>query len=158
MAAAHGLKPAGFLALSMPGVRLLNTTFWFTLDRCFLFFSPPPIGSCMQERFAAVSQHRSDPTATCRHFPQGSGVFVLQERKVSFQRSKPSPGGSGTGCKHNCRPNLLQFLHFSNPNINWVPKYHLLISSRLFWELLEAVSSAPGSLPSAGFSTELQLL
>lgn len=59
------------------------------------FFNPPPtIGSCKQERFAAVSLHRSDPTATCRHLPQGSGVFVLPERKVSFQRSQPSSGGS----------------------------------------------------------------
>lgn len=83
-----------FLPSACLGSDCLTPHFDLLWTGAFFFQPPPTIGSCKQERFAAVSLHRSDPTATCRHLPQGSRVFVLPERKVSFQRSQPSSGGS----------------------------------------------------------------
>lgn len=129
------LKLCWFSCPQYAWVRLLNTTFWFTLHSCCFFFFPPlqkllQAGKTCSHLPAQVRQEAILP-ASLQAIPSGDRNFysVREKNQSSGYTSHLQKRALSIHCKQNSRLNLLNlifalfFFFLPHSNITITPRY-----------------------------------
>lgn len=107
-----------FLPSACLGSDCLTPHFDLLWTGAFFFFKPPPPHHWLLQagKICCCQPAQVRPYSNMQAPPAGERSFCSPREKSQLPEIPAQLRRFSTHCKHNCRPNLLQFLHFSNPN------------------------------------------